>query len=344
MKRRKDGRYSRDIVIDGKRHVFYSSEPTERAAVRDIERQMLRFTEARDAGPLFSEVAEEYIKSVDGKIAETTYAGYNAAINQTSDYFKGERIRALTAKDIDSYLRHMVRQERAGKTIRNHLDAIRHVYEYAAEHYSIPNVAATVKAPRGKASKVREALTDAEQEIVLQSADAPFGLFAILLLYTGLRRGELFGLRWSDFDFESGFITVSRSITYAANSTPILKEPKTAAGVRRVLILAPVVRLIKPLYDAAKNKDEYVLTGEKPRGQSWYRRRWDKYLEATGLNVTQHQFRHTYATILYEAGVDELAAQTLMGHKDISTTHKIYTHLRDKHMTENLDKLKSFIG
>ena len=68
----------------------------------------------------------------------------------------------------------------------------------------------------------------------------------------------------------------------------------------------------------------------------------DKY--GVEFRTTAHCLRHTYATILYEASIDELTACKLMGHADIKTTMKIYTHLREEHEARNITKLDEYLS
>ena len=74
---------------------------------------------------------------------------------------------------------------------------------------------------------------------------------------------------------------------------------------------------------------------------SAFRRQWYAYQKESGVTATPHQLRHAYATMLYEAGIDEKLAQELMGHADISTTKNIYTHIRLSRMEDAANKLNS---
>ena len=100
--------------------------------------------------------------------------------------------------------------------------------------------------------------------------------------------------------------------------------------------------------------------------ESTYRRRWLSYCKRTGFitdspeeykgknghtyirhhykpSLTAHVFRHGYATLLFEAGVDEFTAQRLLGHANIETTRSIYTHLRNNKKQESLSKLREYV-
>ena len=74
------------------------------------------------------------------------------------------------------------------------------------------------------------------------------------------------------------------------------------------------------------------------------RNKWKDYLAATGLQITPHQLRHAYATILFDAGIDDKDAQELLGHANISTTRDIYTHISKSRFEKTAQKLNAAIG
>ena len=77
--------------------------------------------------------------------------------------------------------------------------------------------------------------------------------------------------------------------------------------------------------------------------ETMLKRRWDKYLKMTGLNITQHQLRHTYATMLYRAEIDAKTAQKLLGHSDVGTTLNIYTHIGRELDQKIMGKLNEYL-
>ena len=77
--------------------------------------------------------------------------------------------------------------------------------------------------------------------------------------------------------------------------------------------------------------------------RSSWQRMWESYLSKLDFDFTAHQLRHTYASMLYEAGVDVKTASELLGHSDIEITMKIYTHLTEKGKKQSIEKYDYFL-
>lgn len=180
------------------------------------------------------------------------------------------------------------------------------------------------------------------------------------MLYAGLRKGEVTALQWSDIDFNNKTISVTKSYNFKTNK---IKSPKTQAGIRTVHVPENLLEFLQ----STPKKSIYVVTsasGNIMTDIAW-RRLWNSYM--TDLDIkygkrtkkiskfdpqkgaiiiktfTPHQLRHTYCTILYNAGVDVLTAQYLMGHSDAKTTLAIYTHLQKKQKDKSINKLNEFL-
>ena len=81
-----------------------------------------------------------------------------------------------------------------------------------------------------------------------------------------------------------------------------------------------------------------------PLTKTQYRKRWEKYCKSIGHQLTAHQLRHGFATILYEAGIPDKDAQELLGHSSITVTRDVYTHIRNSRRTDTAAKLEAFIS
>ena len=170
------------------------------------------------------------------------------------------------------------------------------------------------------------------------------GLWAMLMLYAGLRRGEALALRWEDID--GGVIHVRQGVHFEAN-TPVTGAPKTPAAVRDVQIFPQLAAAL----NAAPHTCEYVCVSAEgvQVTQSAWAHGWVAFCNAMTraagrkFDVRAHDLRHTFASLLYDAGVDIKTAQKLLGHTSPEITMHIYTHLSDTREASSLDRMTEFL-
>lgn len=343
MKKRKDGLYEKVITLpNGKRKHFYSSESSEKKAEKDIQQQLIVFSAENEHGKKFNEIADEWQRTKTN-LAYTTAHRYDLFVNDINKYIGNRYIKNIELSDIQYIADNMATLDYSHKTIKDEIAVIKQIFKYALiKRYISNDITVLVDLNRGRCSVRREALTEDEVEIVKRSIDKPFGLLAYFLLYTGLRKGEALALSWSDIDFENNIIKVTKSIYHQINR-PCIKKPKTAAGERNVLLLDCLRTELIKRHDNNDNGIIFNVDGNY-MDKNHFQRGWERYQAETGLTITAHQLRHTYATILFEAGISEKDAQNLLGHADISTTHNIYTHIRQKHFNETANKLNQFVS
>lgn len=343
MKQRADGRWQKTKTINGKRIFFFSSEPTERKALRDIENQMLNYIEKEENGPTFGKVIDEWQSSPQyERLSPTTIQRYEVLSNRLSPFFN-EYIKNIKAEDIQDFLLDMSYKGYATKTIIHQFSIFKIVFNFARmRRYIKEDETKLVVLPEGEKAVKRRALTEGEVAVVEKYATDEDGLLPYLILNTGLRRGEACALTYGDIDYDKCVAHINKSAYYDGNQSKI-KAPKTEAGERDVILPE---RLLKILPKG--KKDHYIFPHPKnpkqPMTQSVYTRKWSAYLKKTGLNITAHMLRHTYATILFEANIGVKDAQVLMGHADIMTTNNIYTHIRENRMKETANQLNAFLN
>ena len=206
----------------------------------------------------------------------------------------------------------------------------------------------------------RRALTDIEIDLITDTwKDHRMGHVALIMLYCGLRRGEIMALNWSDIDFEGKMIQVTKAISII-NNQPVTKEPKSKAGIREV----PIPDFLIDVLRNVEQSSTIVCPDTKGLRMTdvAYRRAWSSYeyyinLQAGGEpakggnpkvtvldHITAHMLRHTYASLLYEANVDIKSAQRFLGHSDIDTTLEIYTHLTKRKEEEAINSLNAHLS
>ncbi len=335
LTKRKDGRYCKKITIDGKQVAFYGK--TE----KEILNKIRTYREKQDNGKTFAEVADEWDTEHREYASAATIKRYAACLERATEYFGSKYIKEITVSQVDNYIKLFAKTGMALKTVKMQRSVINMIFKYAVlKEYITTNPCQYVPVPKNLKQTCRELPEDSDIEIVKNGVNCTFGLFAYLILYTGLRRGEALALQYKDFDFGRKIIHVTKSVSHAHN-VPEVKEPKTAAGTRDVILLDCLADKIPKL-----KQNDYLFSnskGELLHGSN-FNRLWDKYVEETGVKLTPHQLRHAYATILFEAGINDKDAQTLMGHSSINLTRDIYTHIREKRMSETAGKLNQYVS
>lgn len=176
-----------------------------------------------------------------------------------------------------------------------------------------------------------------------------------LLVGLGIRRGELCGLSWNDFDFENKTVTISKSLAQVGHDL-FLKEPKTKNGKRTIAVPETLIKLLKKhkvnqnlsklKYGEKYIDNEMVICYEDG---SYYRpdtltRRFSKFIKDNNMKkIRLHDLRHSHATVLLSMGVSAKVAQQRLGHGSVATTLDIYSHVLDNVQQETAEQFDNEI-
>ena len=153
-----------------------------------------------------------------------------------------------------------------------------------------------------------------------------------LLFTTGLRIGEAAALQWDDIDFESGIISVTKTLYYKSMTEYKFMEPKTSASVRTVVIDDDTIRELKEWKEVQKKvlKDcNFVLSYNGiPTSKHTLPRALEKLAGLAGVHrIKIHALRHSHVALLISMGVNPLIIKDRLGHEKIQTTLGTYGHL-----------------
>lgn len=328
--RRSDGllETTRTDPRTGKRVHFYGKTDAE------IDHQILKYNGKQERGRLFKEVAEEWHDIHFPELAPNTLRGYRPAYQRALDEFEKTPIKQIKPQDVKRFLVEFSRGGMAKKTVATQRDIVAMICAYAVQSGDIDfSPCDHITIPKNLAKGHRDAATPEDETKVKASSD--LWLFPYLILYTGLRKGEALALTYADIDHKSDVIHVTKSVYHDANR-PMIKKPKTEAGIRTVPILSPLKQKLP------KRGKGYLFSldgGHTPLTETQYQKLWREYVKATGVAATAHQLRHSYATMLFECGVELKDAQDLLGHSTAAMTQDVYTHLRDSRRQETAKTL-----
>lgn len=285
----------------------------------------------KESQDLFKTIAEQYLDSDSDSTRKVRIEFFYPYLDK--------KIKDINASDIEKALNVLVKNNpttnkpTSFRTLTRYLQSLNLVFVYAQRNRIIDfNPCEFVRIPKSVPPKERSALTPDQREKI----DSCSSLACKIMMYCGLRRGELTALQWDDVDLKKKVIKVNKSYDFKNCE---FKAPKTKAGIRYV----PIPKtLLKSLISHSKG---YVITNNK--GEMMTEAAWNNHLKKivkeVGFEFTYHQLRHTYATILYSAGVDPLTAQHLLGHSDVKTTMSIYTHLDEQKKISSIEKLDNYL-
>jgi integrase len=159
------------------------------------------------------------------------------------------------------------------------------------------------------------------------------------MLFTGCRRGEAAALQQKHINREKKMATICQSIAYSNTRKPVIKPPKTEAGIREVDLYDNVLEIL-PEYD---DPETYVFFPDGLPTKTALESGLKKYQTENGLTSTAHQLRHAYATMGHAAHIDPKDMQHRLGHSSIAMTMDIYTDLDNKYNSEVRNKFNDYI-
>ena len=204
------------------------------------------------------------------------------------------------------------------------------------------NVSIGCKLPPKK-SREMKILTQAEIVRLLSRAkeEGYYEMF-LLELTTGMRRGEILGLKWSALNLRTGALRIARQI-----STKGEAEPKTKASIRTILLPPEMLSILESMKTTATCEWIFpspVNEGE-PRSPSAVWKRFKMILERSGCKkIRFHDLRHTFATMALENGMDIKTLSSMIGHVSAETTLNIYSHVTDIMRAQAAVKIDREIG
>jgi len=287
-------------------------------------------------------VNNEWLPSLLNDECRVTTYEFRVYLLQTMlPYFGDILLSDIDARKASEYLDYLKyeRKNTRGKplspqTRKHHYSILNLIFKYAIQKgYISENPMELVTSPKLKRHRV-DAFSKSETELFVKAVDElPLMQCTIyyILLTTGVRRGECFGLKWGDIDFKNGLMKINRSVSYTTKSGAIVGEPKTENGYRTIPIAVKTLELLEEYRQAETPvKNDYFLfhseeSKAEPRDPSYITKHMKKLMIRCELpNMSPHDLRHTCASLLLQDGADIKSVQDILGHADARTTLNFY--------------------
>lgn len=375
-KARADGRLQSKVYIgDGRYKYVYANNSKELAEkVQEIKLLLGKGIDISAQKDTFGFWGEKWLKKKSARVSQNWLKALKTNYKKLAPIM-GIEVAKLRRSDLEDILDDLSIDGYSARVIKAVKDIACGIVNLCVDNRVIEfNPFEKSEVPKTKAPEERRALT-AEEMGWIEDTPHRAQTAAMIMMYAGLRRGELIPLLWSDIDLKKGTINVSKSVEMLSGQPSLKSGGKTESANRIVYIPK---RLISYLEQVKKTPFELVCPSKKGKmmSDSAWRRMWDSYI--TDLNLkygdfencfewqknhtgkpkskhshekipiiiprfTAHWLRHTFITLMYLSGVDVLTAAEQAGHSDVKVTMKIYTHLNAQHKLRAIGKMDDYI-
>ena len=352
VRKREDGRWEGRIVTGHKENgdsIFqYVLAPTQKELLAKLHQNIEAFRGVElceNSKMTLAQWLDHWLDEYASvRLRDSTMSGYRMYAEQYIKPILGrKKMTSVTAADIQRMYNKLKKEGRvrehpefghqlSGSTVRRiHTMLHRALKDAVAAHLIAKNPADGVTVPK-RDSTPKRVLTDREMDafMAIIKADPIWHDFFYTELTTGLRRGEICGLQWWDFDAEAGTLQVSRTLHQGPNGGFITGETKTGKGKRKILLPQSTADILRERQKTARS--EWIFPSpvkpKQPVMPASAYHRLKSLLKQAGLpNLSFHALRHTFATHALASGVDAKTLSGILGHTNASFTLNTYTHV-----------------
>lgn len=272
---------------------------------------------------VFDNLCNEYLRFSRANKAPGSYCRDGLNVKNLLRSFRGREIAGITAHDFERH-KNARRQAVSPASVNREISCMKHMFNKAVQWgYLRENHLRSVAKFKEPPGRLRY-LNDEEIERLLRCCAEHIRPIVVMALNTGMRRGEIFSLKWADVDMKNRTITLRHTKNNECRGIPING------------ILYDTLMCMEPgLWD------QYVFLNKDGKPFRDIKTGFSAALRRAGIRDFRfHDLRHTFASRLVMAGVDIRTVQTLMGHKDIKMTMR-YSHLSDAHLRDAVSRLEN---
>ena len=359
---RNDGRWVASISLDnGKRKSIYCK--TQRDAIREAQ----RVNQAKEQGMLSvreDETLDTFLTSwlqdtAKPNLRPRTYIRYRELMElHVIPTLGSVKLHKVTPQQLQKLYNKKLEEGYAPQTVK-HIHRVLHRALRDALRWNLVarNVCDAVDAPRVPKQEMRALSGEQAQQFLAAAKDDPLEALYVLALTTGMREGELLGLKWEDVDFAHKTVQVRRTISRVPREGFKVAEPKTPKSRRSIHLTDLALESLKR--HRVRQREARLSVGPLWDEQGWIfcnavghpievtnmlKRSFRPLLIKAGVpSITFHCLRHSTASLLLSLGIHPKIVQELLGHSQITLTLDTYSHVLPSLQGEALDRLGALL-
>jgi len=325
---------------------FTTKKAAEAALAETLRDRSLGTSVARSTVRV-EEFLDEWLETARSKLRPTTHHGYMRSVDKINRHLGRYQLQSLTPLQIERFYGEMLAAggkdggALSAKSVRNIHVVLRKALSDAERLGLVPrNAAAAARPPVStRPELVTWSSDDLRRFLAAVKEDRLFVAY-VLLATTGMRRGEVLGLRWSDVDFDGSQLAVANTLT-TVGSELVMGPPKTPRG-RRHVYLDPQTLTVLREHRKRQRKErlvvgstwdsdvDLVLRDElgRPVNPDSFSREFDRIVRSLDVpRIRLHDLRHIYATLALKAGVHPKVVSERLGHATVGVTLDLYSHV-----------------
>ncbi len=340
-----DGRWVAALILpSGKRKYLYGKTRKEVAdKLREAQRSLDAGASLETDRMTVAAYLDKWLSaSAKPSVKVRTYEGYESMVRvRIVPRIGARRLAKLTALDVQGLYADLAASGLSARSVGHTHRCLHCALDQAVKWGVIArNPCDGATAPRAERAEMKVLTPEQVNAFLAATTDHPMHALYVLAITTGMRAGELLGLKWGDIDFEAGQLNVRRALQKQNEHGLVFVTPKSARSRRTIVLSQRAVEALRAHHDRQAflrkqlgdewQDQELVFPTLKggPHDPGWQRQVFYAALDKAGVpHIRFHDMRHTAATLLLGRGVHPKVVSEMLGHSTIGLTLDTYSHL-----------------
>lgn len=296
------------------------------------------------------QIAELWKKDKKQYVKKSTYGAYALVVKNHIDPCFG-KFCDLDETSVQQFVIRKIGDGLSQKYVKDILIILKMIARFGEKHGWLRHREWEIRYPTESDKSAMEVLSVSNHRKIIEHVKANFtfrNLGIYICLTTGLRIGEVCGLRWCDIDISNGTLNVCRTVERIyvmdeegeRHTEVVVNTPKTSKSQREIPLNKSLLALLRSVKKVV-NEDFYVISNERsPIEPRTYRNYYKSLMDRLGIpRLKFHGLRHSFATRCIESNCDYKTVSVLLGHADIATTLNLYVHPNMEQKKKCIDKV-----